>query len=49
MHRWVDGQMSKQADWQTEKMKGQLEIAYLAKFANIMPIVMVMFDLFENQ
>ena len=53
--------LAKQTDRQTDKqMKGQSEIAYLPKFANMMLIVMVIviteilyiiliFDCFENQ
>ena len=51
----------RQTNWQTNKpMKGQSEIAYLPKFANMMLILMVIviteilyiiliFDCFENQ
>ena len=56
-YAWQNWQTNKQTDRQ---MKGQSEIAYLPKFANMMLIVMVIviteilyiiliFDCFENQ
>ena len=60
-YTWQNWQTNRQTDRQTDRqMKGQSEIAYLPKFANMMPIVMVIviteilyiiliFDCFENQ
>ena len=60
-YAWQNWQTNRQTDRQTDRqMKGQSEIAYLPKFANMMLIVMVIviteilyiiliFDCFENQ
>ena len=60
-YAWQNWQTNRQTDRQTDRqMKGQSEIAYMPKFANMMLIVMVIviteilyiiliFDCFENQ